>query len=209
MQRPGWSGGSSLVVLAIQAVLLLILLAILAGVVFVILALASVANMPGQVASGVGGPFRSVASEASQALGNAQRALQASTDPEHPPSGLTYDTEITALDVRHVGDPLPGARDYALTVAEIQRRSGAESPDVALYAVVHAELRQPRETRLFGVVIRTDGDPHDHALYKGEAFRIGRSLYRVNWVSQEQGAIAIGQYRYPDGATQPLKLAYD
>jgi hypothetical protein len=194
---------------AIQVVILLLLLAILSGVVLVLLTVATLVNVPNQVAGGVGSQLAGAAAQASRAVSVAQQALENATDPNHPPVGLTYDTEFSALDVWHVGDALPGGTDYVLIVQRIVRRAGADSADTSLYAVVHAELRHPRETRLLGQVIRSDSDPHDFAVYKGEVFRLGRALYRVNWISQEQGAVAAGVLRNPDRETQPLVFEYD
>jgi len=184
---------------AIQLVMLLLLLAIFAAVVLVLSSLASLTSVPSQV----GG----VASQASRALGSAQQAVQNVTDPNHPPVGLAYDTEFTAIDTWHVGDGLPGGTEYVLTVKDIQRRAG-DSPDTALYAVVHAELRQPRETRLLGQLVRSDSDPHDYVVYKGETFRVGHAVYRVNWISQETNSLGAGVLRNPDAMTQPLKFDY-
>jgi hypothetical protein len=111
--------------------------------------------------------------------------------------------------VWHVGDELPGGSQYVLTLQAIRRRAGADSPDTALYAVVHAQLRQPRETRILGQLVRSDADPHDYLIYKGETFRIGRALYRVNWISEEDAAAAAGVLRHPDAATAPLKFEYE
>ena len=193
---------------ALQGVILLLLLAILAAVVLVLFAVASLINVPGQVAGGVSSQLGGVAAQASRAVSGAQQALQNATDPNHPPTGLTYDTEFSSLQTWHVGDGLPGGTDYVLTVQSIKRRDGADAPDTALYALIHAQLRQPRETRLFGQVIRSDSDPHDYALYKGETFRIGRAVYRVNWVSQDENGLAAGVVRHPDAVTAPLKLDY-
>jgi hypothetical protein len=193
---------------AVQAVVLLLLLAILASVVLVLFAVAALINVPGQVAGGVGSQFGGVAAQASRAVSGAQQAIENATDPNHPPTGLSYDNEYTSLQTWHVGDGLPGGTEYVLTVQAIKRRDGAASPDTAQYAVIHAELRQPRETRLFGQVLRSDADPHDYAVYKGETFRIGRALYRVNWVSQDDNAVAAGVLRHPDSVTSPLKLDY-
>jgi hypothetical protein len=74
---------------------------------------------------------------------------------------------------------------------------------------MHAELRQPRETRLLGLLVRSDSDPHEYAVYKGETFRIGRALYRVNWISKAENAIAAGMLRNPDNTTQALKFEYE
>jgi hypothetical protein len=195
---------------AIQGVMLLLLLAILAAVLLVLFAVASLVNVPGQVAGGVGSQLSGVAAQARSAASSAEQALQNATDPNHPPSGLTYDNEYSALDVWNVGDGLPGGTEYVLTVQDIKRRDGATSPDTSLYAVIHAELRQPRETRLFGQVVRSDADPHDYAVYKGETFRIDHAMYRVNWISQDvgQGAVAAGVLRNPDANTSPLKFDY-
>ena len=195
--------------MAVQVVGLLILLTILVGFALMVMAVASLVGVPGRIASDVGGTVGNIAAEAGRVVGSAGQALRDATDPSRPPTGLTYDVEFTALRVLQVQDRLPEAREYVLTVREIRRRDGAESPDVALYAVVHAELRQPRETRVLGQVVRTDSDPRDHFVYKGEAFRIGRAYYRVNWISREQGTLAIALYRHPDAVTGSLKFEYD
>ena len=193
---------------AVQGVVLLLLLAILAGVLLVLFAVASLVNVPGQVAGGVGSQLGGVATQAGRAVSGAQQALQNATDPNHPPAGLVYDTEFSSLQTWHVGDGLPGGTEYVLTVQGIKRRDGADSPDTALYAVIHAQLRHPRETRLFGQVIRSDSDPHEYAVYKGETFRIGRVVYRVNWISQDENSLAAGVVRRPDAVTAPLKFDY-
>jgi hypothetical protein len=185
---------------ALQVVMLLLLLSILAAV---------VASVPGQVAGGVGSQFGAASAQAGRAVSDAQQALQNATDPTHPPSGLAYDNEYAALDVWHVGNRVPGGSRYALSVASIKRRDGATSPDSALYAVIHAELREPRETRILGQLVRSNSDPHDHAVYKGEVFQIGRVLYRLNWVSEEDEAVAAGVLRHPDAVTSALKFEYE
>jgi hypothetical protein len=194
---------------AVQVVVLLLLLSILAGVVVVLFAVAAVVNAPGQVAGGVGTGLSGVAAGASRAVSGAQQALQNATDPNHPPTGLIYDDEFSTLQVWHVGDGLPGGTQYVLTLQTIKRRDGADSPDTALYAVIHAELRQPRETRVLGQLIRSDADAHDYVIYKGEPFRIGHAVYRVNWISQEEAAIAAGMLRHPDEMTAALKFEYE
>jgi hypothetical protein len=194
---------------ALQVVLLLVLLSILAGVVLMLFAVLSLVNAPGQLAGGVSTGLGGVASEASRAVSGAQQALQNATDPNHPPTGLTYDNEFSALPVWHVGDGLPGGTQYVLTLQTIKRRAAADSPDTALYAVIHAELRQPRETRILGQLVRSDADAHDYVIYKGETFRSGRALYRVNWISQDENALAAGRYRNPDAVSASLKFDVD
>jgi hypothetical protein len=193
----------------IQALILVLLLAMFGSLLLVLLTLASLLRVPGQVVGGVSGGLSGAAANASQALSSAERSLRDATDPAHPPSGLTYDTEYSSLQTWKVGEGLPDARDYVLTLQAIRRREGADSPDTALYAVIHAELKQPRETRILGQVVRSDKDPHDYIVYKGENFRVGRSIYRVNWISQEEGSVAAGAYRHPDAVSAPLKFEYD
>jgi hypothetical protein len=190
---------------ALQVVGLLLLLAILAGVLLVVFAIASLTSVPGSVGGQVGG----LATEAGRTLTGAQQALQRATDRNPPPLGLAYDTELTALHTWRIGDQLPGGSAYVLSVEGVRRRDGAESTDTALFAVIAAELRQPRETRLFGQVLRSDEDRREHIVYKGETFRIGRALYRVNWVSQQDAGLAAGTLRHPDALSAPLKFEYE
>ena len=63
--------------------------------------------------------------------------------------------------------------------------------------------------RVLGQLLRSDADPHEYVLYKGETFRIGSALYRVNWVSSESSALAAGVYRQPDAVRASFKFAYD
>jgi hypothetical protein len=194
---------------AVQVIALLLLLSILGAVLLVLVAMASLVNVSGQVAGGVGSQLGGVSAEVGRAASAAQQAVQNVTDPNRPPAGLTYDTELATLQVWHVGDGLPGGAQYVLTVQAIKRRDGATSPDTAQYAVIHAELRAPRETRVLGQLVRTDSDPHDYVVYKGEVFRIGHSVYRVNWMSQDDSAIAAGALRNPDALTQTVKFEYE
>jgi hypothetical protein len=192
-----------------QALILVLLLAMFGSLVLVLLTLASLLRVPGQVVGGVSGGLTGAAANASQALSSAEQSLRDAADPTHPPSGLTYDAEYSSLQTWNLGQGLPGGRDYVLTLQAIRRREGADSPDTALYAVIHAELRQPRETRILGQVVRTDKDAHDYYVYKGENFRIGRTIYRVNWISQEDGSLAAAAYRRPDAVSAPLKFDYE
>jgi hypothetical protein len=200
VERPGNALGT-----AIQVVVLLLLLAILGGVLVVVLAATQAIGAPGQAVQAVSG----VTDQASRAVTSAQQALRDATDPAHPPSGLSYDTEFTQLQTWKVGERLPDASRYSVTLQTIRRRDNAESTDTAQYAVVHVELRQPNETRFLGQVIRSDNDAHDYVVYKGETFRIGRTVYRVNWVSSESGAFAAGAYRHPDAVRTAFKFDYE
>jgi hypothetical protein len=59
------------------------------------------------------------------------------------------------------------------------------------------------------MVVNSTRDPRDYYLYKGETFRVGRKLYKVNWVSLERNQVAIATYRDPDRVTAPLKFELD
>lgn len=192
----------------VRGLTLVLLLAILGVVLLVFLTVASLVTVPGQVAGGLGSRLGAVGETSAQAVARAQQAIQDATDPQHPPTGLTYDTEFSSLLVVHTSEHLPGGTDYVLSLISLTRRPNAPSADVGQYATVRAELRQPRETRLLGQLIRTDSDPHDYALYKGESFRIGRAVYRVNWVSESEASMAIAAYRTPDTISAPLKFDY-
>jgi hypothetical protein len=194
---------------AVQVVFLLLMLSVLAGMLVVLFAVLSLVSAPSRVAGDLGSRLSGVTSEATRAVTGAQQVLQNVTDPNRPPAGLIYDNEFTSLHVVRVGERLPESSEYLLTVQAIRRREGAESPDTSLYATIHAELKQPRETRFLGQVVRSDSDPHDHVVYKGEIFRIGGALYRVNWISQEENTLAAGRYRHPDDVSAPLKFQYD
>ena len=206
---PAWATSHDVLGTALRIVALLLLLALLATVGVALWAMLSLVNAPARLAGGVGTQVSGAAATVGQAVASAQQNLQAMTDPAHPPRGLTYDTEYAGLQTWRVGDHLPDASQYVLTLQVIKRREPADSPDTALYAVIHAELRQPRETRLLGQLLRSDADPHDHVVYKGESFRIGRVLYRVNWISQADGALAAGVYRNPDQVGATLKFEYE
>ena len=102
----------SMLATALQTVMLLLLLAVLAAVLLVLFAVASLVNVPGQVAGGVGAQLGGVAAQAGRAVSGAQQALQNATDPNHPPTGLIYDTEYSSLQTWHVGDGLQGGAQH-------------------------------------------------------------------------------------------------
>jgi hypothetical protein len=196
----------SLLGTTIQVLTIALLLAILASVLLVLFSLASLASMPAQLTGGFGQRVGGLASEVSRTASGIQSAVQDATDPNRPPTGLSYDTELSSLQVWHTGASLPGSARYAVSLQSIQRRQAAATPDTAFYAVIHSELRQPNETRLLGQLIRSDADPHDYVAYKAETFQIAGALYRVNWISQAEAAMAVGTYRNPDAVNVPIKF---
>ena len=206
VQRAG--GGNSLAT-AVQVLAILLLLAILASVLLVLFVVASLTNAPGQLAGGLGNQLDAVATQARGAATGVQQAVGNATDPNHPPTGLNYDTEFSSFETWHVGSQLPGAEKHVASLQSIQRRQNAQTADTALYAVIRVELRQPNEVRLLGQILRSDSEVQDYAVYKGETFRIAGSYYRVNWVSGQLDAMVAGIYRNPDGVSAPLKFELD
>jgi hypothetical protein len=194
---------SSIVGLAFKLVGLLILLTVL-------WALAGFVGIGSSVTGGVGAHVSSAIEQgAAAATAIGQRAAD-EFDPAHPPrAALTQDLEIDELLRLNVGAEVPGASTRAVTLAAIQRRPDAPNADAALYATLHSELRQPNDTKVLGVTIRSTTDPHDDYLYKGETVRIGAKLYKVNWISAERQQIALVLYRDQDHASAAMKAAFD
>jgi len=131
-------------------------------------------------------------------------------DPAHPPRvALSQDQEIDEFLRVGVGSEIAGSSTRTVTLSAIQRRSDATSPDAALYATLHSDLRQSNDTKVFGVTVRSSRDPKDDYLYKGETVRIGAKLYKVNWISVERQQMALILYRDQDHVTAPIKASFD
>ena len=187
----------------IKLTVLLILLAVLWGTVSM---LNTGMRAPGAIAEQIGNAVERGAS----AIGAAGQRVADHFDPAHPPrQALAQDVEIDELMRLNVGGQVPGSSTRTLTVASIQRRADPSGPDGAVYAVLHGELREPQETKVLGVTVRSSRDPQDYYLYKGETIRIGRKLYKVNWVSMERQQVALVAYRDQDRVTAPLKAEID
>jgi hypothetical protein len=187
----------------IKLTVLLILLAVLWGTVTMINA---GVRAPGVLGEQIG----SAIERGAGAVGAVGQRIADTFDPAHPPrQALTQDVEIDELLRLDVGNQIAGSATRELTLASIQRRSDPSGPDGAVYAVLHGELREPQETKVLGVTVRTTRDPTVVYLYKGETVRIGRKLYKVNWVSIERQQLALIAYREQDRVTAPLKAELD
>lgn len=189
--------------LLIRLTLLLILLAALWGMVTLINA---GVRAPAALGEQIGGAFERGAG----VVGAAGQRVADAFDPAHPPrQALSQDAEIDELLRVAVGGPVSGSSTRTVTLASIQRQAAPTGPDSAVYAVLHSELREPQETKVLGVTIRTSREPQDAYLYKGETVRIGQRLYKVNWVSVERQQLALIAYREQDRVTAPLKAEID
>lgn len=195
---------------ASRTVGLLLKLTCLAIAVTVLVGVLGLLGVGGRATTGVGDRLVEALGRGAGAVSQAVEGVRDLGDPAHPPrQALAQDAEFNELMRLDVGSPLADAGERTLVVAAVQRREGAESADAAVYATIHSELRTPRETLVLGIVVRTSRDPQDYYLYKGESFRVGRRLYKVNWVSLDRQQIAIAAYRDPDRVTAPLKFEID
>jgi len=161
---------------------------------------------PGAIGDQIAGAIERGAGAVGSAVQRAEDAL----DPAHPPrQALAQDIEIDDLVRVNVGGVIEGSSQRKLTVASIQRRADPSGPDGAIYVTLHGELREPRDTKILGATIQSTRDPKDYYLYKGESLRIGRTIYKVNWVSVERQQIALVAYRAQDRISVPLKAEID
>ena len=187
----------------IKLTVLLIFLTVLWGLVTLV---GTTARAPAALGEQIGNAVERGAS----AIGAAGQRVADAFDPAHPPrQALAQDVEIDELLRLNVGGHVDGSSTRTLTVASIQRRADPSGPDGAVYAILHGELREPQETKVLGVTVHSTRDPKEYYLYKGETIRIGRKLYKVNWVSIERQQVALIAYREQDRVTAPLKAQID
>jgi hypothetical protein len=167
-------------------------------------------SIAGQPFAGVGERAAAAAGQTGRAIGDLLQGLADRVNPSHPPRvPLAQDTEFDGLRIVAVGDLLGETGEYEFRVEAIRRRDNSATLDTAQFAVVKRQYRAPKETKIAGVTVRVDRGEAEHYLDRGESFRLGRALYKVNWVSAERGQVAVGQYRQPDRVTVPLDFAYD
>ncbi len=189
--------------LLVKLTLLLILLTVLVG-------LMGILGVGGGATASVGNRIGAALGDGASTVGRAVQSVRDVADPAHPPrDALAQDTEFDELVRLDVGAQIGGSQTRTLTIASIQRRQEAVHPDQSAYAVIHSELIVPRETRVMGLLVRSTREPRDDYLYKGETFRVGRRLYKVNWVSFERQQVAVAAYRDADRATAPAKFEVD
>ncbi|GEM_PF-3301552 len=188
----------------------LLALALLAGVLLVVVILFELLTTATGLGGGLERQASQVAERVSRTAAGAVQSAQDLADPAHPPrEPLAFDTEFSALVVYGVGDQIAATSENVLTLSAVRRRADVEDPRLGAYAMVQKTYRQPRERRVLGVLIGTDTGAQDFYLYAGESFRVGRTLYKVNWVSYGDQRLAVATYRRPDVYTGPLKLELD
>lgn len=214
--RQGWLGPAQpppqrsplrLLLGAIGAVIGLLLVVIL---VVVLLTLVQVVTVTNQTAGSLTERAGQAAATTGRTLAGVAQDLVDRFNPSHPPRvALAQDTEFEALRLLQLGDTIGETGEYEFVLTGIRRRDGVTTPDTAQYAVVTRRYRVPRETKLLGVTVRVDRGETEYVLDRGESFRIGQAVYKVNWVSAERGQVAIARLKPPVPAGTPLDFAYD
>jgi len=144
-----------------------------------------------------------------QAITGAGQAVSDAFNPTHPPRyAITQDTEFSSLETVGAGQAFGHSSQYVFTLEGIQRReAGSANPDFAQYATVARRYQVPRETKVLGITIYVDRGEQQYILDRGETFRIGGQLYKVNWISSAQMQMALATYRSPDQFAG--RLAFD
>jgi hypothetical protein len=193
------TAGLGVVALGLLLAMLLVLLAVLQQV-----------GAAPRAISDLGGRASELSSGAARVVGETAQSARDALDPTHPPRGpLAYDVELDELRIVAVGGSLATHPERDLTLRAVEKRVGATSPETAQYAAVVDRLKTPRETRVLGVVVSRSDDAKQRVLYKGQLFRVGRALYKVNWVGFESGQVAIGRMRSAESAIGELVFAID
>jgi hypothetical protein len=158
-----------------------------------------------QALTDLGSRASAASAGAARIVGDAAQSARDALDPTHPPRGrLLYDAELEDLRVVAVGGSLASHAERELTLRGVEKRVGAESTEAAQYALVTDRLKTPRETRILGVVVSRTDDARQHVLYRAQLFRVGRTLFKVNWVAFESQQVAIGRLRSAEGAVGEL-----
>lgn len=185
-------------------------LALLAVVLLLAVALVDRLGAAPRAFSDVGARAGALGSSAVRAAEDAAQTARDVLDPAHPPRGpLSYDAEFDELRRVDSGGSLAPHPERELTLAAVRKRVGAETPETAQYAAILDKLKTPRETRVLGVVVSRTSDERERFLYKGQVFRVGRSLYKVNWVSFDPPALAVARLRDPNTPVADLAFAID
>ncbi len=194
------------VVAGVGVVAAVLVLAMLAFVLLLLVSLVDRLGAAPRALGSLGAAGSSVGRAAQAAAQSARDAL----DPTHPPRGtLVYDAELDELRIVEPNGAVASHPERDLVLARIEKRVGAESPETAQYAVVLDRLRVPRETRVLGVVVGRSDDAHEHVVYDGQFFRVGRALYKVNWVQFAPPRMAVGRLRNPDVPVEELVFVVD
>ncbi|MBV9119628.1 MAG: hypothetical protein JOZ39_02890 [Chloroflexi bacterium] len=191
--------------LALEAVVALRSLVSLAVLGLVVLLAISLLTVSGSLDQRLSGAFQ----RTGQSLTAAGQAVSDVFNPTHPPRyAISQDTEFASLRTISIGDALGQSDEFTYTLMDIRRREDASgNPDFAQYAVIQRQYRVPRETKLLGITVHVDRGEQQYILDRGETFRLGDELNKVNWISAAERRLAVASYRHPDEFAG--RLAFD
>ena len=182
-------------------------LVLIVALLSVLLLLVGLLNATSGAAGDMGRTAGDAAGQVGRAAGGAVQSAADLLDPAHPPrETLDYDTELASLEVFEARERLGETTNMVLTLREVKRRPQASGPRLGLYAVIQQAYRTPREQRVLGLVVGTDTGEAEHYVYAGESFRVGRTLYKVNWISFDEQQIALATHRQVDTFGGALKF---
>ena len=181
---------------------------LLLGVLLAVVLLAvNFSSASGQLAQRLSGALQ----RTGQGFATAGQTVADAFNPTHPPRyAISQDTELAALSTMRIGETVGVSRDYDFALAGIRRREDASgNPDVAQYGILQRRYKTPRETKILGVTVRVDRGEQQYVLDRGETFRIGGTLYKVNWISASEQQMAVAVYRNPDQFAGKLAFESD
>jgi hypothetical protein len=194
----------------VGAVVGVIGLALLVAVLLVMLAIVNQLGAAPRALGEIGANASAASAAAGRVVGDAAQSARDALDPTHPPRApLAYDVELDELRKVEVGGVIAPHPERELTLMKVEKRVGAESPEVAQFARVRDRLKTPAERRVLGIVVSRSDDEREQLLYKAQLFRVGRALYKVNWVAFDGQQVAIGRLRSADTAVGALAFAID
>lgn len=182
--------------LALELLRTLRSLALLGAVLLIVLLAINFTSSAGQLSQRLSGAWL----QTQQGFASVGQVLIDAFNPTHPPRyPISQDTEFSSLSTVRVGDNLGDSGQYQFRLAAIRRRDAASGkPDFAQYALLQRQYKVPRETKVFGFTVYVDRGEQQYVLDRGVTFRIGKMLYKVNWISGADQQLAAATYRNPD-----------
>jgi hypothetical protein len=191
------------VVLAIFLGSLAVLFLALAGAIFLVVY--QFTHAGGNLASGVGNTLQTAGQTVAQSAQSAVQSVGDAADPLHPPRyPINQDPEFDELRSLSAGDSVGDSQLDHFSVVAVEQRSEGGAPAQLVYARIHRHLLVPNVTKFLGITVRTDDQPQDYALYRGQEFGLGGHAYKVNWLSIENQTLEIVRFRQATDAEGPL-----
>lgn len=184
-------GAMALLVLAVALTLLLLAM--------------QISHAESSLAGGIGQTAQSAGHAIEQGAGAVVQSIQDARDPLHPPRyAIQQDPHFDALQTLHSGDVLGEAGGYRYVIVGIAQRPENLPAPQRLYAHIQRSLITPKVTKILGVVVHSDSETQDYALYQGQEFALNGRDYKVNDLSAEDDTLTILRFRDDADASGPL-----